>query len=58
MYVVVFFLLFMAFAVPLPLILMEKGFIAKTVPNIILSGVAFFYFGFLVTKIINRWMVK
>lgn len=55
MYVLVIFLPSMAFAVPLPLILIKKEIIASSVPNILLSGAAIFYFGFVITRMLNRW---
>lgn len=57
-YVLVFFLLLMAFAVPLPLILIKKEIITDSAPNVILSGASIFYFGFVISRMLNQWKRK
>ncbi len=50
----VIFLLIGAFVVPLPIFLIKKEIIANSAPNVLLAGIALFYFGFVISKMLGK----
>jgi|TARA_R100000656_G_scaffold122834_1_gene98756 hypothetical protein len=53
-YSLVAFILFAAFAVPLPLVMIKKEIISNSVFNISIAGLSLFYFAFVVSAGLSR----
>lgn len=53
-YSLIGFLISCAFAVPLPMALINKGIITETAINVILAGVSIFYFAFVISKVLGN----
>ena len=54
-FALVVFLLFIAFSVPLPLMLVKQGVVVSNVPNVIFSVGTILYFSIVVLGMLDRW---
>lgn len=48
------FIVGVALSVPLPLILIKKEILDNSIQNVLLSGLSFFYFAFVVSRIFEK----